>query len=184
MLKFLIGLTLGGVATSSYLTYPNFLPDTNLSVNIIIAWAACFAAVLHYEAIKNQQKDRLWEINKSVLLELTHALSEVIEETEKTINDEYELQIGEAQNREKNNNAWGQLNKKIDYALNVYRPLMSQNLLDEIKSMRAINKKIDDEVTYQYLEHIEAYEQSLVAYNKLYSELINFIGEISRVKYT
>lgn len=164
--------------------YPNYLPDTNLSVNIIIAWAACFAAVMHYESIKTQRKDRLWEINKSVLLELTHVLSEAIEEAQQSIKDEYEIQSGKISNREKNNNVWRQLDKKIDYALNVYRPLMSKSLSEEIENLKSLNKKIEHEVHYEFLENIDAYEQSLVAYNQLYSKLIEFISKISGVKYT
>ena len=184
MLKFFMGLTLGGAVSATYFTYPNFPLDTNLSVNIIIAWAACFAAVIHYESIKNQRKDRLWEINKPVLLELTHVLSEVIEETQQCINDEQERQSGHNPDREGSSSVWRQLDKKIDYALNVYRPLMSKELSAEIETLKAKNKEINHQVNHEFLENIDAYEISLAAYNQLYSKLIEFIDKTSGVKYT
>lgn len=184
MLKFYMCLTLGGVASVTYLTYGNFPLDTNMAVNYIIAWAACLAAVIHYESIKNQRKDRLWEINKPVLLELTRVLSEVIEETQQCINDEQARQSGPSPEREGNSSVWRQLDKKIDYALNVYRPLMSKELSNEIEALKATNKEIVRQVNYEDLENIDAYEQSLTAYNHLYSNLIKFINKISGVKYT
>lgn len=179
-----MGLTLGGVVSATYFSYPNFSLDTNLSVNIIIAWAACFAAAMHYESIRNQRKDRLWEINKPVLLELTHVLSEVIEETQQCINDEQERQNGHNPDREGNASVWKQLDKKIEYALNVYRPLMSKELSAEIEILKAKNKEIDHQVNYECLENIDAYEIMFVAYNQLYSKLIEFINRISGIKYT
>ncbi|WP_038247092.1 hypothetical protein [Ghiorsea bivora] len=182
MLKFVFGMFIGALISICYfILSPEFDFDSNLSVNFIIAFATCTATAIHFDSIKKQRRDRIWDINKSILLDLTHALSEVIKETELAIDDELDYKSPPRENR---GHVFRSLEEKIDYALNVYKPLMNTELANNLKDHKAFSDKITEEVNYAHLDHIDAYEAMLKEYKSLYGKLINFIASISGVKNT
>lgn len=72
-------------------------------------------------------------------LDLAHALSDAIEATE---NERHNIQ-GNDTPVESKSYAFTNINDKIDYALNVYKPLMDKDLIASISK----HKKADSETT-------------------------------------
>lgn len=129
MFKFLIGAFTGLVISLVFLCITkkvNAQLDLSVLTNIIIAIAAVVAAAVHYDFHKKQRLDRVWGINKGVLLDLIYVLSEVIEATEIEIQSHFGSHY---ERTEVKPFIWRSLDQKIDYMLNVYSPLLSLDLL-------------------------------------------------------
>lgn len=174
MLKNLFFMTTGCLATYLYMKYPTYRFNTNLSVNIVIAVATCLATAMHYDSIRKQRKDRIWDINKNVLLELAHELSDKIKHLEKIIDEHFTG--GESEIKP------NFLEEKIDNALNVYKTLIGEELSQELLNYISLNKRIDHEVFEEGLDHMEAYEQSLESTEILYKKVLQVIEVASGVK--
>ncbi|TNY94272.1 hypothetical protein CGK58_24740, partial [Vibrio parahaemolyticus] len=83
MVNLVLGVLLGFCLTIWYVAIDlRFGFDSNVSINVVIAIATVIATAIHFDSQRKQRKDRIWDMNKNVLLDLAHALSEVIEATE------------------------------------------------------------------------------------------------------
>lgn len=143
--------------------------------------ATMIAAAIHFDSQKQLRKDRIWDTNKTVLLELAHALSEVIEATEDEIHNlhcqfEDDIQI------EVKPYVFKNIKDKIDYVLTVYSPLMDENFIKVIHKHNEQDKEVTRQVNYEDLEHLDAYETMLSEHKILYKELLKFMSNISGVK--
>ena len=56
--------------------------DVMATTSALIAIATIVAVFIQVSSIKQQRKDRLWDLNKGILLDLSHTLSLSIEATE------------------------------------------------------------------------------------------------------
>ncbi|EGQ8066550.1 MULTISPECIES: hypothetical protein [Vibrionaceae] len=184
MINVVLGILFGFTATIWYVALDlNWDFNHSLSVNIVIAMATIVATVIHFDSQKKLRKDRIWDTNKTVLLELAHALSDVIKATEDEIHNIH-CQLDGDEQIEVKPYVFKNINDKIDYALSVYRPLMDSNLIDAIQQHNEQDKEITRQVNFEDLEHLDAYETMLSEHKKLYNELLKFMGEISGIKNT
>lgn len=184
MFNFLLGAIVGlflSMVIFSTLTIFEVKIDMSVVTNIFIAAATLTATWIHFDSQKKQRIDRIWEMNKGVLLDLTHSLSEAIEATETEIHNRHchpEEQVT------LKNHDWSKLKEKTNYVLNVYGPLIGAELLASINHHKQISSNIHHQVFYEDLETVTAYEIILEEHRKLYEQLLFFISKISGVSAT
>jgi len=177
----LIGTFLAFILLASILIF-QFQLDIMLITNIVIALATATAAIIHWDSVKKQRKDRLWEINKDVLIDLTHSLSLVIKASEYYLEEEYighSLDSYELRGEKPDPRVFKKFTLSQEYALNVYRYLMDQELIRSIESAKEKNNRIDKAVNDESIEHTEAYEESIESYKLLQGKLQIFMGKMS-----
>jgi hypothetical protein len=183
VLKITIGFIIGlfvSMIGFSLLSVFNIQINLTVITNIIIAAATVVATIIHLDSQSKARKDRVWDMNKAVLLDLAHALSDAIEATE---NELHNLWGGDGQVESKSY-AFTNIKDKIDYALNVYKPLMDKDLIDSISKHNKTDKETTLEVNRHGLEYEDAYEIMLKEHKELYGKVLVFISKISGVKYT
>ena len=184
LIKVVFGIMIGFSATILYLVLDHRLDfNHSLSVNVVIAMATIIATMIHFDSQHKARKDRVWDMNKSVLLELAHALSEVIEGTENEIDNLHGNYEGFEKNKVKPY-VFKNIKDKVDYALTVYRPLMDEKLIKIIEKHNEQDIKVTREVDFEDLDHLEAYETMLAEHKNLYKALLKFMGDISGVRNT
>ncbi|XNH21380.1 hypothetical protein BCV28_02045 [Vibrio cyclitrophicus] len=184
MLKFIIGCFLGFALTIWYVALDlNYDLDSALAVNIAIATATIFAAAIHFDSVRKQELDRIWEINKDTLLALSKALSDVIDETRDAI--VYErvsvVQYLEEVVPSSNQKVYSRLNENLTYMLNVHKPLLPKSLLKAVARLHTQDKLITQQVNEEDLNHEEAYKSMLVNYQMVHLELNKFISKVAGV---
>lgn len=184
MFKFLLGSLVGlffSMILFSTLTIFDMEIDMSVVTNIIIAAATVVATAIHFDSQRKQRIDRIWDINKGVILDLMHSLSEVIEATE------IEIQNCHSHHDEKIETkpyVWLHLDEEIKYMLNVYGLLVSPELLSSINHHKQVNSEISRQVHQEDLDTSTAYETMLQEHKKLYEKLLSFIAKISGVSAT
>jgi hypothetical protein len=182
--KFLLGALVGlffSMMLFSTLTIFDIKIDMSVVTNIIIAAATVVATAIHFDSQRKQRIDRIWDINKGVLLDLTHSLSEAIEATEIEIQNCYSYHDGQIETKPY---VWRNLDEKINYMLNVYGTLVSPELLSSINHHKQANSEITRQVNQEDLDTSTAYETMLEEHKKLYEKLLSFIAKISGVSAT
>lgn len=187
MFKFIIGAILGTFASFVILVIilvSDIEIDMALTTNIVIALATVVATAIHFDSISKQRKDRIWEINKDILLNLAHSLSLVIQASE------YYLEEEESRYHEFNEAPLGRKPKagifekfkdNQEYAINVYRTLMDKELITSLEIAKENNDRIVDAVNHDAINRAQAYEESLKSYKILQNKLNDFIARISGV---
>lgn len=187
MFQFSIGVTIGiffSFILFSIMLVTDSKIDIGLITNIVIAFATVVAAIIHFDSVSKQRKDRVWEINKNVLLELAHHLSLVIKASEYYLEVEYEMmsQYPEPPNLKKPEpDVYKKFIDKQEYVLEVYRSLMDKELIDSLEKAKAKNDKITDAVNDDSYHIFEAYEESIECYKDLQTKLRYFMAKISGV---
>lgn len=188
MFQFSIGITIG-IFFSFILFSTILVTDTKIDIglitNIVIAFATVVAAIIHFDSVSKQRRDRVWEINKNVLLELAHHLSLVIKATEYYLDAEYERMspYPEAPSLKKPEpDVFKKFIDKQEYALDVYRSLMDKELIDSLEKAKEKDARIADAVNEDRLQVFEAYEESLACYQDLQIKLRTFMAKISGIQ--
>ena len=177
-----LGVLLGFGLTIWYVVFALKLGvDSAFSVNMIIATATLIATAIHFDYQKKLRIDRIWDMNKNVLLDLAYALSEVIEVTEDEIHNLY-CQFEGDEEIEVKPYVFKNIKDKINNAVSVYKPLMEQGLINAMQHHNDQYKAITHQVNFDDLEHLDAYEAMLAEHKKLYKGLIKFMSKISGVK--
>lgn len=189
MLKFTAGIILGiAVGVSGVYVYYclSFEFDLSHATNIIIAAATLFAVSIHFDAQRTAKKNRIWDTNKEMLLDLVHSLSKAMNATDLEIEYELKHQAGQSSAEEIEGQAasFDDLDRKIDYVLSVYSPLMESNLVADIKTFKSESDEITRKALKDEVSNLEAYEEMLGKYEALYGKLVKFVGRISGIKYT
>lgn len=152
--------------------------------SVVVAFATVFATLIHFNAIKQQRKDRLWDINKSVLLGLSEALSQVIKIEEYYLQDEYaKRHLDDPPDDDELDGAkiFKDFYHKREYALNVYQPLMDKELISELLSARSIDEGIEMGLREFNIDIIQAYEDSIAKNEELKRKLNRFIAKTAGV---
>lgn len=155
--------------------------DLNIFTNLVIAVATIVATLIHYDSQRKQRTDRIWDINKGILLDLTHALSKAIEATEIEIQNAYSYPSEEISSKKHD---WNELDEKINYVLNVYSPLIDADLKSALNRHKKTANQISWCVDHEDLDSSSAYEEMLREHTELYEKLLSFIAKISGVSAT
>ena len=159
-----------------------FSVNLNITVatNIIIAGATCIAVYIHFDSIKHQKQNRIWDTNKEIIIKLTSSLHELIDLIHTYI-DCYHT--GESYNdSEEDANKYKAFSKNMEAALNVYRPLMSPELVNSLTELRNLRKSLIIDVNRDGMDILEAYEIEVNKCQHLHSQLLKFIGSMSGIK--
>ena len=176
MVKFIIGVIAGFTLTVWHVAFDlKYHLDSNIAVNIVIASATVLATAIHFDTVKKQRKDRVWEVNKDVLLTLLDLVCQAIEETEFSLDPEYAHEVG----HQPNNEVWGKLKSQTNLALNVYGSLMSQELVAHIENSKVIDEQIRDAVFNEDLDLRDAHERALENRQALQLQLREFISQMA-----
>lgn len=152
--------------------------DLNLLTNATIAAATIIATLIHFDSQKKQRIDRIWDMNKSILLDLTHSLSKTIEATNIEIQNGYTYPGNETPSKKHD---WNELSEKINYVLNVYSPLIDDDLKFALNQHKKIANQISWRVDHEELDSLSAYEEMLIEHSALYEKLLSFIARISGI---
>lgn len=161
MFKFLVGCIVGffaGFVSLVMVLVSDAKFDMSVVTNLVIAAATVMATTIHFSSIRQQRKDRLWDINKPILLGLSKSLSAVIKASEFYLQEEYACQYID--------DAPSQKNKP---GPNVY------------KQFDQLNDNIDHSVHEYDVDHISAYEASISVNEDLQKKLSFFITKMSGV---
>ncbi|ASM97492.1 hypothetical protein QQ213_004418 [Vibrio vulnificus] len=186
MIKVVFGVILGFAATIWYVALDlRFDFDSSLSVNIVIAIATAIAAAIHFDSVKSQERERVWELNKAELLNLSKELSEVIHETKQAIDYEYSSSDPEHQTKAPSNpKAYKVLDERLFVLINVQKPLLPKKFMQCVESLHALDKEITRQVFEEDLDNISAHEDMLSKYIELHQELNVFIRKMAGIKNT
>lgn len=142
--------------------------------------ATIVATAIHFDSQKKLRKDRVWEMNKGILLDLAFSLSEVIKATKAEVRNL--SRDPRDKEEEVDLTSFANVLEKINYALNVYRPLMSKELVKCCENFKNEDQKITKQVNSNEINDLEAYRELLGEYEKVYKEIQNFIFSMSGVK--
>lgn len=187
MFKFLVGCVIGlfgGFILFISILITDIRFDASIASNVVIAIATVMATIIHFSSIRQQRKDRLWDINKVILLGLSQSLSTVIKASEFYLQEEYAREkIDDAPNPndKPDPNVYKDFSQKREYALNVYKVLMDKELIDALKEAKRINDNIDHGVTEYGVDHITAYENSISTNQDLQEKLGFFIAKMAGI---
>ena len=185
MLVFILGAISGAFLLLVGFLVCNFKFDLALLTNVVIAAATIVATIIHLDSTIKQRKDRVWDINKDVLLNLSHSLSLVIHATEYYSELEFYRHQGineSPKSRKPKDDVYKNFNNNQEHVLNVYRTLMDKELIDSLESSKEQNELISEAVDHDAIEHYEAYDASLELYKELQNKLNMFIAKMSGVK--
>ncbi len=189
MVSIITGVVIGFTITIWYVALDKqYNIDSNIIVNIVIASSTMIATAIHFSSTRKQRSDRIWEINKDILLKLALSLSKVIEDIEKARAYELDNMQGIAHETgatyEYNEEAYQDFTNSSFEVLNAYTPLMSNELVEAIKSLQKIDNEVRESVNDGELDYFQAYDTILPEHKKLQTMLNTFIKKISGIKYT
>ena len=186
--NFAMGIILGTFISFVLLVFiliSNIDVDMALITNIVIASATVVATAIHLDSTKKQRRDRIWEINKDMLLNLAHSLSLVIHASEYYSEIEFNRQreINEPpRGRKPKEDVYENFHNNQEQVLNVYRTLMNKKLILSIEASKKKNDDIFEALDHDAIDVEDAYDASIVSYKELQNNLNTFITEISGVK--
>ena len=188
MLKFTAGVILGiAVGLCGVYVYCclDFDFDLSHATNITIAVATLFAVLIHFDAHRTAKKNRIWDTNKEILLDLVHSLSRAINAADLEIAHEMKNQTGQgfADLAESDVRIFDDLDRKVDYVLGVYGPLMDPKLMADVEKLKSESHEVTRQAVNHEVSNLDAYEEMAGKYKELYGKLIKFVGKISGIKY-
>ena len=182
ILGILVGVLMTSVGLSILEAYGGIL-TVSVSTNIVIAIATIVAVFLHNSSMNHQKESRVWEVNKDILLKLSHSLSELMEQTSKLCDNEFNEQqhLPPEHDIDNDYNVFKRFSKNISDSLYVYKPLLSQELVKSIEKYQLDEKNIDHAVDIAEINHFEAYD-GLHGYQKdLHKVLSNEIKKTAKI---
>lgn len=161
--------------------------DMTVITNIVIATATTIAVFIQIDSSKKQKQARVWEINKEILLNLAHSLSEVINLTEKRISllesrTYFNAEESEQIDKSKNSKIYEKLTNNIDLILNVYSSIVDKSLINKLHSLKDKQQEIAELYNIDALSDLDAYEEVLNSYTSLQITLQAFIGRIAGLR--
>ena len=183
MLNLVISFIFGVFITIWYLVLDfTFSFDHAMAINIIIAAATIIATTIHFDSVRAQRKDRLWEINKDSILRLSKVLADAIDISSKYCDSTMGIPVGNS--LDKSAEIGKAFEDALSDSLNVYKPLLSEELILAIEEYQKEEQMIskawhsDEYTTY------DAYENQLASRKKLQVVVLKFIKDVSGVSYT
>jgi hypothetical protein len=172
MVLFVLGVIVGVCFTAWYLIFEIALHfDYSIATNIVIAFATLIATAIHFDAVRKQRRDRIWEINKDILLNLSQAVSDALEQSIKMSDpmDEPKWDAGIHKAH----------NKAISVVLKIYRPLLTKELIDAIEAYQKEDAEITSCVNEDEMSHTDGYCALSAAQERLHSIISKYIKKVS-----
>jgi len=184
MVKVVIGAVIGFAMAVLYFTFASkFSFNPALALNVVIAVATIFAVAIHFDSVRNQRRDRVWEMNKENLLSLSKALSSSIDINSKLSEREFNKMNGIPD--ETNTDGAAEINNKfqqhISESLNVYKPLLNEELITVIEKYQKAEKQIEDDYNCDAISVFEAYERQWEKQKKLQVSVSAFIKKVAGI---
>ncbi len=190
-IKFSAGFVIGMFFTMfsfSLITVFNVNFDITVWTNIVIAIATCIATALHVDNQIKLRKTRVWDINKDVLLNLSSTLAKVIKDLEKAYNYHFDKMQNIAHETGATysypEDLYENFTDQTFEVLNVYKPLMSRDLISNLEELETVSKRLDEGVNKGELSVLEAYDRMLYEHEKLQNKLNSFIKQVAGVQDT
>ncbi|MGB0944147.1 MAG: hypothetical protein ACPGUE_17190 [Marinomonas sp.] len=176
------------MVTLSVLVVSNLKIDLIVMTNVVIAVStatAATAAIIHFDSIRKQRKDRIWEINKTHLLEMSKSLFNVIEITRSEMEFEFEKiqEISSEKPKDDHSEKYKKFSESLHDLLNVYEPMLS----DEIpKAIKVYLDKIES-INLDYHNNritnlFEVYDNVLFHQMELHKVLSDYIKNLAGTK--
>lgn len=184
MVNFVLGFLFGVAATIWYLVFDfDFNFDHAITVNFSIAAATLTATAIHFDSVRKQRKDRLWEINKDSLLKLSKAISDAVDMSGRLADSHFNQEQGipEHVNTDGSEIVRAKLEEALSDSLYVYKPLLNQALISSIEEYQETEKKIRESYKYDEFSIFEAYDKQWAAQRKLQDVISQFIKQVSGV---
>ncbi len=184
MVKFILGVLSGSAIAVWYLVFDfKFDFDHAFALNLVIAAATVTATAIHFDTVKKQERDRVWEINKDSLINLSKSLADAIKissnlsdrEFNKIKNIPDESCIEDAL---KINNKF---QKTMSDSLNVYKSLLNKELINAIEMYQDEEKRIENAFNHDEFSAFDAYNHQCSAQKKLQKVVNYFIKEVAGI---
>ena len=191
MFKFSLGLIIGlfvSMIGFSFLAVFETKIDITILTNIVIAFATAIATAIHIDSQRKQHRERVWELNKDILLGLSSSLAKVIDdlryaldysfdcmqgiELETGITYEYPLEL------------YQKFTERKFEVLNVYKTLMSSEVISAIEKLQKVDADLVKSYNNGELNEFEVNGNLLHAHEHLQKLLNDFVKKVSGIKYT
>ena len=184
MVKFITGAIIGFTAAIYFLALDskyNF--NSAVAVNVVIAIATIFAVAIHFDSVRRQRRDRVWEINKDNLLELSKALSDSISINSKLSEQEFcKMQgIPDETCTDGANEINTAFQQSLSISLNVYKPLLNKDLISAIEKYQTAEKQIEEDYNCDSIVVFDAYERQLSIQKELQQTVSTFIKKVAGI---
>ena len=176
MINLLIGGIIGTFVTMigwGFLQTPDMYLTLQTITNVVIALAAIVALVINYFSIKHQKDSRLWEINKTILLEVCTALSDLLKQTQKLSDITFENEQGIPAEGifSPDDSLYSNFERYLSHIIDAYGPLLDEKTINAIKDYKISDKNIEHRFDIDQYSLFEAYEASTVAQKTLLKAL-------------
>lgn len=188
-------------ASPLLITFVILMKNLNLNVgemsNVIIAIATFVATYIHFSSAKQQKldrvydaekrrKDRLWDINKNILLELSDALHMVISAYEYTLQKDELLSSGKESEirflgQKPSPEIYVNLEGKLKHTTRTYKGIMSDKLIKICDDLINTNHQLNIETSDGDIGVNDAIDLMLIKYRNFAIELQAFITDVSGV---
>ena len=184
MVKVVTGAVIGFTAAVWFLALDSkYNYDSAIAVNIVIAVATIYAVVIHYDSVRKQRRDRVWEINKDNLLSLSKTLSDSISINSKLSEQEFCKMQGIpdetcTDGAYEINTAFQQ---SLSDSLNVYKPLLNEELITAIEKYQTAEKLIEEDYNCDAIVVFEAYERQWSIQKELHQTVSAFIKKVAGI---
>lgn len=150
MFQLIVGVVLGlflGFVSFVSLLMSEVSIDIAVITNIVIAFATVVATAIHFNSVRLQRRDRIWEINKDNLLALSETLSQVIKQSEARIEYEFYLSLGVDADTlppvKPDVGEYERFTKTLESSINVYKPMLSSAFVEKLDEYRTEKNSID-----------------------------------------
>lgn len=186
MINIVIGCVLGIIFTSVGFTVIKF-SDLNLTIqtitNIIIALATFIAVAINYLSIKNQKDSRRWEVNKEILINVSTTLSDLLSQTEKLVDVEFNSMQGipEEQKFTPDNSIYKKFDRFLNHTIEIYSPILNKEIIEAINAYKKTDEGIDHGINIGAMSLFEAYDASFGAQKKLQNVLSENIKKYASI---
>ncbi|TOE89064.1 hypothetical protein, partial [Vibrio parahaemolyticus] len=186
LINTLVGIVIGFTFTIWYVALDlRFDIDSALSVNVVIAIATVTATAIHFDSVRRQKKDRVWEINKEILLKLFGSLSTAAQASLDQMNFELEsMNDHTVKQPDVDRENYKTLTKSLNESLTLYAPMLPDNVIEAIKKHKSESEKISEAYNNDFINIIEAYDSDYGNHVELLGVLDTYIKRIAGTKYT
>lgn len=184
MVKFTLGFFSGFAITAWYLVFDlTFDFDHALSLNIVIAAATITATAIHFDTVQKQKRDRVWEINKDSLINLSKAVTDAIKISSNLSDREFNRMnnIPDDSCTEGSDEIHAKFQETISDSLNVYKPLLNKELLTAIEKYQKTEQRIEKAYEYDEISLFDAFDHQWDAQKKLHQVIHHFIKEVAGI---
>lgn len=186
MINTLVGIVIGFTLTIWYVALDlRFDIDSALSVNVVIALATVTATAIHFDSVQRQKKDRVWEINKEIILKLFGSLSTAAQVSLDQMNFELaSMSDHTVEQPDFDRENYNTLTKSLNESLTLYSPMLPDNVIEAIKKHKSKSEQIAEAYDNDVIDIIGAYDSDYGNHVELLGVLDTYIKRIAGTKYT